>query len=192
MKKFCIVLFVIMVSISFVSSVGAASKALKVWEYPLDSGCLNTMLLDDAKVVRVIAEQEYDDVIPCPPCIPEPVPIAAPAPIVAPEKDPVLFVVYFDFDKSDIKKPQLSIIDAVVKYMADNPGAKTIVSEGHCDNRGSDKYNCDLGMRRAISVKNALVAKGIDTNIIDVDSYGESDTISDMHWENRRVYIIIK
>lgn len=202
MKKFAVLLFVVMVGFSMVSNAEAVSRALNVWEYPLDSGCLNTMVLDDSRIVRVTADQEYDDIIPCPPCVEVPLPAAPvvvsdpkPEPIPIPiveEKDPMVFIVHFDFDKSNIKASEQDIIDAAAAYALANPDAEVVISEGHCDVRGSDDYNVALGMRRAISVKNALIDKDVPAYMIEVSSKGEFDAIFDMHWMNRRVEIIIE
>jgi len=198
MKRFVVLLFVLVVGFSLVSTANATSRALKVWEYPLDSGCLNTMLMDDSRWVRVTADQEYDDIIPCPPCAPKPVivedpkPEPTPAPVMVEKRDPVVFTVHFDFDKSNIKASEQMIIDDAAQYILDNPDAKIIIAEGHCDVRGSDDYNIALGMRRAVSVKAALVAKGVKATSIEVSSKGEFDAIFDLHWENRRVHIIIE
>ena len=48
--------------------------------------------------------------------------------------------------------------------------------EGHCDERGSIQYNLALGERRANSVKNYLIAKGVDSNNLDIISYGKERT----------------
>jgi len=199
MKRFIVLLFVVMVGFSMVSSAEAVSRALNVWEYPLDSGCLNTMVLDDSRVVRVTADQEYDDIVPCPPCAPAPVapvvvtkPEPAAPPVVVEKKEPAVFIVHFDFDKSNIKASEQIVIDYAAQYILDNPDAEVVISEGHCDVRGSDDYNVALGMRRAVSVKNALVDKDVPAYMIEVSSKGEFDAIFDMHWKNRRVHIIIK
>lgn len=200
MKKIVVVLFALIVGFSLVSNVDAASKHLKVWEYPLDSGCLNTFLTKDATEVRVIAAQEYDDIVPCPPCAPvqPPVvvekiePVLEPEPVTPPIKE-IGFSVHFDFDKFNIKASEQIVIDTAADYVLNKfPGAKVVVSEGHCDIRGSDDYNVALGMRRAKSVKKALVAKGVPSFLIEVVSKGEFEVISNTHWMNRRVDIIIE
>lgn len=203
MKKFMVILFALVVGFSFVSSAGAVSRALNVWEYSLNSGCLNTMLINDSRVVRVTAEQENDDIVPCPTCnepapvvadvTPPPIP-AAPVVVVVPsviKKERRAFVVHFDFDKSNIKASEQSIVDSAAAYINKDPKARVVVSAGHCDVRGSDKYNMALGMRRAVSVKQALVDKGVDPSIIEVVSRGESEAIFPKHWQNRRVVISI-
>jgi len=200
MKRLMILLFVMAVGLSLASTGRAASKALNVWEYPLDSGCLNTMLVNDSRVVRVTAEQEYDDIVPCPPepavvvaVKPVPTPVVPAAPVVVQEKkEPRVFIVHFDFDKSNIKASEQSVIDGAAAYIQEGLKATVVIAEGNCDVRGTDKYNMALGMKRAISVKDALIDKGIDPSIIKVVSKGKSNAIYKLHWQNRRVEILIK
>lgn len=203
MKKFMVILFTLIVGFSFVPGAVAASRALNVWEYSLNSGCLNTMLINDSRLVRVTPEQELDDIIPCSVCN-EPSPVvadvtppavpAAPVVVVVPsaKKEARTFVVHFDFDKSNIKASEQSIVDSAVAYINKNPKAKTVVAIGHCDIHGTAEYNMALGMKRAMSVKQALVNKGVDPSIIEVISKGKSEAIFKRDWQNRRVTISIK
>jgi peptidoglycan-associated lipoprotein len=64
--------------------------------------------------------------------------------------------------------------------------------EGNCDEWGSDEYNYALGLKRAKTVKDILVAEGFDINKISMVSYGESNPVCTEHtkecWgQNRRV-----
>ncbi|MDU5325453.1 OmpA family protein, partial [Campylobacter ureolyticus] len=49
--------------------------------------------------------------------------------------------------------------------------------EGNCDEWGTDEYNYALGLKRAKSVKDALVANGVRADRISVVSYGESNPV---------------
>ena len=62
---------------------------------------------------------------------------------------------------------------------------------GHTDSTGPEEYNRLLSMRRAESVKNALVQQGIDPARIRTYGYGESRPISSDPAKNRRVEITI-
>ena len=69
--------------------------------------------------------------------------------------------------------------------------------EGHADNRGSDEYNQKLGLQRAQTVMNELVAQGIDAGRISAASLGESKPLigTDTAWAyaaNRRVEFQVK
>jgi peptidoglycan-associated lipoprotein len=81
-------------------------------------------------------------------------------------------VVYFGYDQSEIGAGERAKVDALAKYLLDNPG-KAVVIEGHTDERGSDEYNRALGERRALSVKGYLAILGIEDARMQTISYGE-------------------
>lgn len=103
-------------------------------------------------------------------------------------------VIYFDFDKSDVKSEFRDIIAAHAGYLADHPNA-SIVLEGHADERGSREYNMGLGERRANSVSRFLRVQGANGGQLEMVSYGEERPVAMGHDEaswrlNRRVEII--
>ncbi len=59
-------------------------------------------------------------------------------------------IIYFDFDRSDIRPEYASLINSHAKHLAAAAGAKIRV-EGHTDERGSREYNIALAERRATS-----------------------------------------
>jgi outer membrane protein OmpA-like peptidoglycan-associated protein len=74
---------------------------------------------------------------------------------------------------------------------------KTVTLTGHTDNIGNPSFNKDLGMQRALAMKNLLVNLGIDANRISVSSEGQSQPIDTNDTEegrqkNRRVELEIK
>jgi peptidoglycan-associated lipoprotein len=101
--------------------------------------------------------------------------------------------IYFDFDKFNIRPDQELRVEYDAKLF-NSPEAKefNIKVEGNCDEWGSDEYNYALGLKRAKSVKEALSARGVDSNRMSVISYGESNPVCTEHtrecWaKNRRV-----
>jgi peptidoglycan-associated lipoprotein len=103
-------------------------------------------------------------------------------------------VVYFDFDKSEIKSEFQQIMGCHGKYLRDRPSAQ-ITLEGHADERGTREYNLGLGERRGNAVSSALQANGGSAGQLNVVSYGEERptcTESDEGcWsKNRRVEIV--
>jgi peptidoglycan-associated lipoprotein len=100
---------------------------------------------------------------------------------------------YFDFDKADLTESDKKALDWNVSQ---NPFEISI--EGHCDIRGSDEYNMDLGMRRAVVVKEYMVAKGIPIEHIKTVSMGKRNprfikcVDENCHAKNRRATITIK
>jgi peptidoglycan-associated lipoprotein len=100
-------------------------------------------------------------------------------------------VVHFDFDKYNIRPDQMPIVKAVANTLKDIKGNYTVRIEGNCDEWGSDEYNYALGLKRAKTVKNALVDLGVDANKLTIISYGESNPVCTAHnkacWaKNRR------
>ncbi len=100
--------------------------------------------------------------------------------------------IYFDFDKYNVRKDQQANIDANAALF-NSAEAKnfSIKVEGNCDEFGTDEYNYALGLKRAKSVKDGLVAKGMNADRLTVVSYGESNPAVNEHnkdaWaKNRR------
>jgi peptidoglycan-associated lipoprotein len=81
--------------------------------------------------------------------------------------------VFFAFDKSDVSADARGTLDKWVAFLKKYPNDKLTI-EGHCDERGTVEYNLALGERRANSVKNYLVAQGVDAGRLKTISYGKS------------------
>jgi len=111
------------------------------------------------------------------------------------EKELLRKVVYFDTNSFKVNKENALAIKAIKAQIAKN--AKfTIVAEGHCDERGSDKYNFRLGKQRALMAKKLLEKSGVPKNKISAISFGESKPVdsasNEEAWaKNRRVEIIV-
>jgi len=102
-------------------------------------------------------------------------------------------VIYFDFDKSDIKDEFRDILNAHAEYLASHPSVNVTI-EGHTDERGTREYNIALGERRANAVKRMLTLQGVSASQIRVISYGEERPAALGHDErawalNRRAII---
>jgi len=103
------------------------------------------------------------------------------------------YVIYFDYDKADIKPESAALITAHAKYLSSNPSLKARL-EGNTDERGSREYNIGLGERRAQAVRQALMLQGVSDSQLTTLSYGEERPAVDGHDEaayakNRRVEI---
>ena len=82
-------------------------------------------------------------------------------------------VVYFDFKSSELSqrsKNQLQILADVLNIIQKS----SLKIYGHADEIGSQDFNMNLSIKRAFSVKNFLISKGIETSKIDVYGKGES------------------
>ena len=104
--------------------------------------------------------------------------------------------VHFDFDSSAVKASERSKVAAVADYLKAHP-AEAVEIEGHCDERGTEEYNRSLGERRALALREQLVAQGIDPARVDTISYGEDRPADPGHNEeawraNRRgVFVLL-
>lgn len=103
-------------------------------------------------------------------------------------------VVYFDFDKTEIKPEFQQIMACHAKYLQDRPTAQ-IRLEGNTDERGTREYNLGLGERRGNAVSSALTAAGGSASQLNVISYGKEKPVCREHNEdcwgkNRRVEIV--
>ena len=107
-------------------------------------------------------------------------------------------IVYFDFDKSDIKKEYAPVLDQVVALLTKYPTISLQFDiAGYTDDKGSDEYNLKLGQRRAEACKQYIVNKGIDEKRIALQSYGKAkpvtpNTTQEERALNRRVEIHVK
>jgi peptidoglycan-associated lipoprotein len=100
-------------------------------------------------------------------------------------------VIYFDFDKSEIKPEFADIVTAAARNLSGHPALK-VKLEGNTDERGTREYNIGLGERRAQAVRRALLLQGAAETQITTVSYGaerpavEGD--NETAWaQNRRV-----
>jgi len=126
----------------------------------------------------VIVEEQttaYTEAVSPPP--PAPPPPLAPA-IVAeapppPAPPPAVrqFIVFFDFDKSNLTPEAMQVVAAAVMTAKDT-GMVRIVVTGHTDTVGSQRYNQALSERRAGAVKTEIVRLGLNAG--DIGTVGKS------------------
>lgn len=80
--------------------------------------------------------------------------------------------VFFGSDRYDINSESRATLEKQANWLAQYPNLNVTI-EGHADERGTREYNLALGERRANSVKNFLVALGVDPRRIDTVTYGK-------------------
>jgi peptidoglycan-associated lipoprotein len=85
------------------------------------------------------------------------------------------FILYFDYDDTEIDEVSTRKIIEHANFMQDNPSL-SLRLEGHADERGTREYNLALGENRALSVKEVLSLYNLDDRIV-VVIYGEESTI---------------
>ncbi|MEX2614961.1 MAG: OmpA family protein [Alphaproteobacteria bacterium] len=135
----------------------------------------------------------------------EPVPVAAPAPPPPPKAEPAPapapvanrnFLVFFDFDQSNLTEDAQAIVQAAARTSKDVP-VTVIEATGHADRAGSDRYNLGLSQKRAEAVKAELIRLGVATDEIAILWKGEREPLVQTadgvrEPQNRRVEIILK
>jgi outer membrane protein OmpA-like peptidoglycan-associated protein len=108
---------------------------------------------------------------------PPPPPPAPPPPPPAPPPPPVkTFIVFFDFDKSNITPEADSVVSEAVKTAKEGGTVKMLIT-GHTDTVGSDSYNQGLSVRRANAVKTDMVQKGMDGSEIAIEGKSFHDPL---------------
>lgn len=90
----------------------------------------------------------------------------------------VLNPIYFDFDKSNIRPSAATELDRLVSVMSQYP-TMVISAESHTDIRGGDVYNKQLSQRRADSMRDYVISRGIDASRISSIGKGESEPAVD-------------
>jgi peptidoglycan-associated lipoprotein len=103
--------------------------------------------------------------------------------------------VHFDLDSTVIKSGERPHVQAVADYLKGAPGDALLV-EGHCDERGTEEYNRALGERRALALREALIAGGADGQKIVTRSYGKDRKVDTgnseaAHAKNRRGEFVV-
>jgi len=121
-----------------------------------------------------------------------PAPPPPPPPAVAPPS----FMVFFDWDRSNLSQQALATIQQAADAFRAKGNAR-ITATGHTDTSGPESYNMALSLRRANAVKDALVRDGVPAQAISVIGMGEkgllvptADGVREP--QNRRVEIVIQ
>jgi OOP family OmpA-OmpF porin len=109
---------------------------------------------------------------------------------------PSSYIVYFDFDKSNIRPDAKTVIQQVISD-ANKVGTPPISVTGYTDLSGSEDYNMALSLRRADAVRDALIKGGVAADQITTAGRGEADpavpTADGVREQaNRRAEIIIQ
>ena len=110
-------------------------------------------------------------------------------------KNSVGDTVLFDVDEFTLNSASKAALDIQAEWLVSNPGY-VIVLEGHADERGTREYNLALGFRRAQSVQEYLVARGVSGLRLKTRSYGKERPVEicsseRCYEENRRTVTIL-
>ena len=103
--------------------------------------------------------------------------------------------ILFDFDSSKVKEGVKESLNTLGKALAENKDIKLKI-DGHTDYIGTEQYNLNLSLKRANSIKNYLIGRGVSANNISIEGYGKQNPVANNSTEagrakNRRVEFII-
>ena len=120
--------------------------------------------------------EEAAPIAPPPPPPPPPVvtPPPPPPPPVPAKPAARQFVVYFDWDRSDLTAEARSVVTQAANYAKSGAPTRVLVV-GYTDTSGSAAYNLGLSNRRSRTVADALVAQGVNGGVIALDGKGETN-----------------
>jgi outer membrane protein OmpA-like peptidoglycan-associated protein len=119
----------------------------------------------------------------CPACCPRPTLAQAQTMQPAPSSsDPCVGVirlrgVNFAFDRAELTPASRPILDQAAQRLI-QCGNEQLQVEGHTDSVGSDAYNQDLSERRARTVRDYLVSRGVNARRISAVGFGESKPVA--------------
>ena len=116
-------------------------------------------------------EPEPVEVAPPPP--PPPVVAPPPPPPPAPVCNSGPYIVFFDWDKSNLRPDAASTLDNAVAQYA-NCGNARVMLAGHADKSGAASYNVGLSQRRNATVRSYLESKGVPGGVIATEAFGET------------------
>jgi len=103
---------------------------------------------------------------------PPPMPYAPSPPAPLPPPAPVkTFIVFFDFNKSDLTAEAQNVVSEAVKTAGQTNAVRILVT-GHTDTVGSDTYNQALSLRRAATVKDEMIREGMKAD--EISTVGKS------------------
>lgn len=117
-------------------------------------------------------------------------------PIAIEEVARIELLVYFDFNRAEVKDQYLLEIESVARFMEQYPD-RVVELEGHTDSRGTEIYNLGLSQRRAEAVMAELVGRyGIAASRVSARGFGETQPVASNdsvqgRADNRRVITVV-
>jgi len=86
--------------------------------------------------------------------------------------------IHFETAEATIQKQSYDVLDDLAEVLRDNPEVELVRIEGHTDDRGAKSYNRDLSERRANSVREYLIDRGVAPDRLAAEGFGESQPIA--------------
>lgn len=129
---------------------------------------------------------------------------AAPAPTAAPVNNGIteeefrkhIKDAFFDYDKYNLRPDAQQAVQVDIAYLLAHPDLQITIG-GYADERGSAEFNLALGLNRAKTMRDALIAGGVDASRIVIISYGKEKqfctaTTDACYQLNRRAQIVLR
>ena len=103
--------------------------------------------------------------------------------------------VFFESDQTELSQQAINTLEKQAQWLQQYP-RYTFTIEGHADERGTREYNIALGAKRAQSVRNFLVSRGISASRMRTISYGKERPVAVCNniscWsQNRRAVTVL-
>jgi len=183
-------------------TITAPSTALAHGEYLTDSD--GKIVTDGFGECVSVNKIKHNHGVPPDQCGKEPKKVAKPKPAPKPAPKPVVHEeitlgasALFGHDKSSLRPAGIAELDTLAAKLNSYYSLDSISVTGHTDSQGAEDYNQGLSERRAATVKNYLVSKGISANKISTSGAGENSPVAsnktaEGRQQNRRVEISIK
>jgi peptidoglycan-associated lipoprotein len=86
--------------------------------------------------------------------------------------------VFFETDSSELTPQSRATLDKQAQWLNNYNQYGQFTIEGHADERGTREYNLALGARRAQTVRDYLVSRGVATNRMRTISYGKERPVA--------------
>ena len=106
---------------------------------------------------------------------------------------PISRTFYFEYDKAILNPSDLATLEVHAQILVRNSD-RSVVVQGHCDERGTREYNLALGERRAAAISSFLRSAGVGSRQIEVVSYGEERPQNPAHnsgaWAENRPAVL--
>lgn len=106
------------------------------------------------------------------------------------------FLLYFETGGDALTAESQTLVAEIVEFVRNRP-APDVTVIGHTDTTGDPASNADLGMQRAVLIRDVLVKAGLDSARVDVASHGEADLLvptpdNTPEPKNRRVEVTVR
>jgi peptidoglycan-associated lipoprotein len=104
--------------------------------------------------------------------------------------------VFFDTDSTELTAQSRATLDKQAQWLTTYSQYSQFTVEGHADERGTREYNIALGARRAQTVRDYLISRGIAANRMHTISYGKERPVAVCNdiscWsQNRRAVTVL-